>query len=189
MKEKHYFENEVYSKEHVFKFEADKELLESILKIKKKGKILDLGCGEGGNSLSLASKGFNVTCIDISQKAIDAIKSESEKRILKLNAVCADIEKYKIDENYDIILLTGILHLVDKIKVKKIIELAKKRTCNNGLDIVDVFLDGSACQAGSEGHFFKKGEILGYFDGWKVAKNEIYDEMGNRSQIVIFKKV
>ena len=85
MSEKHYFKKEVFSNPN-FKFESeeDEELIKSVLKLKRSGKVLDLGCGEAGNSFALAEKGFEVTCIDISKTAIDYIRKEAKKRKLSV---------------------------------------------------------------------------------------------------------
>ena len=48
-KEKYFFEREFFSKPgYKFGFNPDKELIKEILKYKKKGRLLELGCGEGG---------------------------------------------------------------------------------------------------------------------------------------------
>ncbi|MEO0045840.1 MAG: Ribosomal small subunit methyltransferase [Bacteroidota bacterium] len=44
-----------------------------------KGKILDVGCGAGSHSLYLQEKGFDVTAIDISPKAIKACQLRGVK--------------------------------------------------------------------------------------------------------------
>ena len=44
-----------------------------------KGKILDVGCGAGSHSLFLQQKGFEVTAIDISPKAIQACQLRGVK--------------------------------------------------------------------------------------------------------------
>jgi len=91
---KTHFDKLYSGKNYSFKFNYDKTISESILKNKHSGKILDLGCGEGGISLVLAEKGFDVTCVDISRIAIEKIKKEAEKRKIKINAICMDLYKY-----------------------------------------------------------------------------------------------
>ncbi len=89
--DKYYFEKEKFSlPEFKFSFIFDKELLREILNYKKSGKVLDLGCGEGGIDLELAKLGFDVTCVDISKTATEKIKEESKKRKLKVKVICED---------------------------------------------------------------------------------------------------
>jgi len=92
-----------------------------------KGKILDVGCGAGSHSLYLQEKGFDVTAIDISHKAIEAcilrgVKNTSVVNILDLNA----------SEEYDTIILlmngTGIFGTLSETSkyLQKLKSLLKK---------------------------------------------------------------
>lgn len=44
------------------------------------GHVLDLGCGEGGDALWLASRGWNVTAVDISAVAVERIADLARSR-------------------------------------------------------------------------------------------------------------
>jgi thioredoxin reductase/SAM-dependent methyltransferase len=50
------------------------------------GRALDVGAGEGGDALWLTEQGWNVTASDISQRALERIGAEAERR--KLNVAC-----------------------------------------------------------------------------------------------------
>ena len=67
------------------------------------GRALDLACGEGRNSIYLASKGFDVDAIDISDATLN--KGRAAAGGLKINFVVADLEVFQIPENsYDLII-------------------------------------------------------------------------------------
>ncbi len=63
-----------------------------------KGKILDVGCGAGSHSLYLQEKGFDVTAIDISRKAIEVCKERGVK-----NALCKNV--LEVSDSFDTIIL------------------------------------------------------------------------------------
>ena len=44
------------------------------------GRALDLGCGEGGDALWLAERGWTVTAVDISTTALDRARAEAQRR-------------------------------------------------------------------------------------------------------------
>jgi len=176
--EKMFFEKKVFSRnDYEFTFGKDEELIEEILKHKKSGKVLDLGCGEAGTSLALAEKGFAVTCIDISKTAINNIKKESEKRKIKINAFAKDLENFEFKENYDIIIGTGIFHFIPEKKTLKLIEDIKNHTKEKGLNIFEVFLQGDPSQEeDSEGHYFKPFELKNLYFDWEILDYEEYED-------------
>jgi cyclopropane fatty-acyl-phospholipid synthase-like methyltransferase len=177
MSEKYYFDEEVFSKKGFkFKPKQDEELIGSVLRLKKSGKVLDLGCGEAGNSFALAEKGFEVTCIDISKTAIDYIKKESKKRKLKIKAICADLEEYEFNEKYDVILGTGIFHFIPEKDSLRILNKIKEITNSNGLNIIEVLLNGDISKEhDSEGYYFKKGELKEFYSKWKIEQYKEYE--------------
>ncbi|MFN4027645.1 MAG: class I SAM-dependent methyltransferase [Flavobacterium sp.] len=59
-----------------------------------KGKILDVGCGAGSHSLYWQEKGFDVTAIDISQKAINACQLRGIKNARVQNLMAIENEKF-----------------------------------------------------------------------------------------------
>ncbi len=59
-----------------------------------KGKILDVGCGAGSHSLYLQEKGFDVTAIDISPKAIKACQLRGVKNARVQSLLEVENEKF-----------------------------------------------------------------------------------------------
>jgi 2-polyprenyl-3-methyl-5-hydroxy-6-metoxy-1,4-benzoquinol methylase len=68
------------------------------------GKVLDIACGEGRNSIFLASEGFEVTGIDISEAGLEKASSWMERENLRIDFRREDLEKYEITETYDLII-------------------------------------------------------------------------------------
>ena len=54
------------------------------------GKTLDLCCGAGTNPVYLAKKGFDVTALDISDKAVEYAKEKAHKAEVDINFLVAD---------------------------------------------------------------------------------------------------
>ncbi|PJE42106.1 MAG: SAM-dependent methyltransferase [Flavobacterium sp.] len=98
-----------------------------------KGKILDVGCGAGSHSLFLQQKGFEVTAIDISPKAIQAcqLRGVKDARIQHL----LELE----NEQFDTILLlmngTGIFGTL--AETSKYLQKLKSLLTPNGQILID----------------------------------------------------
>lgn len=176
--EKYFFEKEVFSNpKYKFHFKVDKELLDEVLNFKKSGKVLELGCGEGGTSLELAKRGFDVTCIDISKSAINKIKNEAEKRKVKIRAICKDLEDYNLEDNYDIIIANGFFHFLKKERTLNLIEDCKNHTKKEGMNIFEVMLEGDPSQEeDSEGYYFPTNKLKEIYSDWEIEDYDEYED-------------
>jgi trans-aconitate methyltransferase len=67
------------------------------------GRALDLGCGEGGDSIWLAEQGWTVTGVDVSATAIGRASTEAEHRDLHITWVTADLATWEPTEHYDLV--------------------------------------------------------------------------------------
>ncbi len=85
------------------------------------GKALDLCCGAGTHALYLAKKGFQVTAIDISSKAVEYAKEKAQRVQTKINfnvQSFLDLDNFR-NEEFDFILDIGCFHHV-KVKDRSI---------------------------------------------------------------------
>ena len=97
-------------------------------------KILDVGCGGGIICEPLARLGAKVTGIDFAPNNINAAKIHSKKNKLKIKYISKDIEKSKLDEKFDLILMFEVLEHLDNWK--KTIKNIKKNLNKNGMIII-----------------------------------------------------
>jgi 2-polyprenyl-3-methyl-5-hydroxy-6-metoxy-1,4-benzoquinol methylase len=95
--------NELYSKRDGKEHQFNKFLAESV-KGRAPGKALDIGMGQGRNSLFLAALGWEVTGFDIAEVGVKQAQAEAQKRGLKINASVADVDKFDYGKaRYDLI--------------------------------------------------------------------------------------
>ena len=91
--------------------------LERFLKIDNTLKIIEIGCGEGGNLLPLAQKGCDVTGVDIAGSKIKAAITFFEQEKVKARLIESDVFKLKeLEHQFDLILCHDVIeHITDKI--------------------------------------------------------------------------
>ena len=98
--------------------------------------ILDLGIGEGQNSIALSNLGFTVTGIDSSKKALDICRN----RCPNIKLIQEDIRNFNIATNkYDLIMSRCVLHFLHKNDVYTIIKDIKNKLKPHGLVYISVF--------------------------------------------------
>lgn len=90
--------------------------LNQIKKIKKGMKVLEVGCGDGGNLLPFYKKGCHVTGVDLSETRINDAKTFFDKNNAEGQFIVADICTItELNHHYDIILCHDVIeHIEDK---------------------------------------------------------------------------
>ena len=75
-------------------------------------KTIDFGCGAGNYAIYLASRGFNVTGIDISPTAIKMAKENAKKKGITCNFLVADVlgDLCEVKETFDFAVDWELLH-------------------------------------------------------------------------------
>jgi len=96
-------------------------------------KCLDVGCGEGFYAIYLASKGFDVTGIDLSENAIKYAKQNATEKGAKINFIVMDISDLsKINGKFDFIFEWALLHHLMPEKRKKYVKDISNLLNKNG---------------------------------------------------------
>ena len=96
--------------------------------------ILDIGCGGGLLSETLARLGANVVGIDASKNNISVAKHHLNKSKLKIQYYNASPENFSYKKKFDVILNMEIVEHVDD--VEKFINISSKFLNNNGIMFV-----------------------------------------------------
>ena len=81
------------------------------------GRALDLGCGEGGDSLWLAARGWDVTAVDFASAAVETLQRIATERGLSVRGVVASVLEYEHDSECDLVLMS-FMHLLPGERTK-----------------------------------------------------------------------
>lgn len=96
------------------------ELIEFFAEYPRKGKVLDLGCGQGRDAITLARHGYSVTGIDNSKIGIDQMNQIGQKENLDLVGKVGDIYTFNRFSEFDIVLLDSMFHFAKKDREKEV---------------------------------------------------------------------
>ena len=67
------------------------------------GRALDMGCGDGSNAVWLAKRGWRVTGVDFSRKAVQAGRRNAAAAGAEVEFIVADAAAYQPQGHYDLI--------------------------------------------------------------------------------------
>ncbi len=133
-------------------------------------KVLDVGMGEGRNTVFLARKGYNVTGVDISAIAVRKARRLAAEHGIRINAVVSSMDDFKAKENsYDAIL---VFYYVDRALNKDLVKWLKP----GGLLIYESHTKKQKTLPGNEKYedkyLLKELELLTMFPQLRVLKFE-----------------
>ena len=78
------------------------------------GRLLDAGCGTGENALLAASRGADVTGIDVAPTAIARARAKASERGLSARFEVADaLDLARLDLSVDTVIDSGVFHVFD----------------------------------------------------------------------------
>ncbi|MHB8064994.1 MAG: SAM-dependent methyltransferase [Ruminiclostridium sp.] len=123
------------------------------LELTGKERVLDLACGFGRHSLSLARRGFSVVGVDITKNYIDDAIREAKSTSLAVDFILSDIRDIKFNNEFDVVLNLAdgaIGYLENDEENLKIFDVIAKALKPGGKHFMDI------CNAEHAEHYFPK---------------------------------
>jgi len=129
-----------YKKEKFYWGLDPDKVLKELLKYAPKGIALDIGAGEGRNSVFLAKNGFKVEAIDRIKEGLEKCKKLTKRDNLPIKTRVIDIRKFRFKKNkYTLIVAIASLDFLKSSEIKKIIHKIKKSLKKEGVFYLLVF--------------------------------------------------
>ncbi len=93
----------------------------------KSWSVLDVGCGDGKNSLYLSGLGYTkVEAFDLSENAIAKLNRIAVSKNQHITAWVQDLTRFTFAKQYDLVMSFGTFHFVEKEHWKRFILDAKE---------------------------------------------------------------
>lgn len=169
------------------------ELIEFYSKIEEKGKLLDLGCGQGRDAIPLAKLGFSVTGIDHSKVGIDQLNKIAKRERLPLIGKVGDIYNYPGIEQFNHILLDSMFHFGAKEKAKEINFLNRLFEQSGPDTLITICIQKNAKKVEILESVIRRNQFLVYVQKTDLVYEYIDQESDHRSksdyQMITVKKI
>jgi tellurite methyltransferase len=112
-----------------------------LLKRRPAGRALDIGAGEGSDSIRLAKLGYEVDAVEMSAVGAKKIQCFAEEAGVhdKVKVFAADVQDFEPDGLYDVVICNGVLHYIEG--KKSVIELMQQATRPGGINVVSLWSD------------------------------------------------
>ena len=155
-------------------------------------KVLDMGAGEGKNTIFLAKQGAYIDAVDLSKTALLRITNlpEYEKCHSQINLINEDILEFETTLLYDLVICYGLIHaLPDREQALSVINKLKSFVKKGGYIIIATFnnlLPPPSVQPYLKiDAFLNTRELNHLFNKWEILDYEenIITETHNTSKI------
>jgi tellurite methyltransferase len=137
-------------------------------------RILDIGCGEGKDSVFFARCGYDVSAFDISEAGLEKTKRLADKAHVHVKTFRANLSDYRLEENYDILFSSGVLHYIKPELRDEVMENYKTHVNNNGIVALCVLIEKPFIipppdKEGKHSYpLWKSGQLFTYFYDWYI---------------------
>jgi tellurite methyltransferase len=146
-------------------------------KLRTGGTVLDVGCGDGRNTLFLLERGLHVTAVDVSGSAIEKLLARAGKHREHLSTCVGDVREFPLAGFYDLVVAHGLLHLMPRRDWTRVLKALQQHTGPLGYNVVAVFTDALPPPADLAPFMlglFSEGELLEQYAEWEVELHDAY---------------
>ena len=137
----------------------------------RRGKVLDIAMGEGRNGVYLATQGFEVLGLDISEKGLEKAHNLAKKNKVTIETKVVDLESFTLEPNsYDVILCTYYMQ-------KDLFKQFQSALKPGGMIVVETYnVDYLKYAQFSRKWALDTNEMLDIFKGLRVIRYQDYDD-------------
>lgn len=136
-------------------------------------RVLDLGCGEGRDSVFFASRGCDVTGVDVSRAGLRKARRLARARGVDVRWVDGDMAGLRIAGPFDLVYSCGAVHYVPRPQRSRLFARLQALTAPGGLHAHIVFTDrGVYVELGEVIDYFTRGELGAAFAGWRILQRQ-----------------
>jgi tellurite methyltransferase len=136
-------------------------------------RVLDLGCGEGRDSVFLAGQGHDVVGVDLAPEGLRKAARLAGGRGVRVAWVCAALPDLPVRGPFDLVYSCGSVHYVAREERGALFARLRGLTRPGGLHAHVVFTARTIYREKNEiVHYFTPDELGDAFRGWIVLRRE-----------------
>jgi tellurite methyltransferase len=124
----------------VFGKTPEKILVDYAKLISKECPVLDIGAGQGRNTIYLSKLGYEVDAIDPSSVSINLMKEIKKAEKLNFNTFNTDFKNFTSNKNYSAVLVFGLIQILDRDEIELLKNKISSWLKKDGLLFITSFL-------------------------------------------------
>jgi tellurite methyltransferase len=138
----------------------------------RRARVLDLGCGEGRDSVFLAEQRHDVVGLDLALDGLRKAARLGEARGVRVAWVCAGLPDLPVRGPFDLIYSCGAIHYVDRGDRDELFSRLHRLTRPGGHHAHVVFTARQIYREKNEVvHYFAPDELREAYRGWTILRH------------------
>ncbi|WP_330630352.1 methyltransferase domain-containing protein [Halocatena halophila] len=143
---------------------------------------VDVGAGEGRDSVYLAEQGITVTAIDIAPNGLEKAEQLAEEKAVSIEVAQGDINTLTLTTPIDIFYSIGTIQYLRPDERHDQFSHFKSQTRPGGIHALFAFVDKDeippAPDWGDNEYFYDEGELSTYYEDWDClyADDVVFDD-------------
>jgi len=121
-------------------FQEDPLSIRALHYLKNAKHVLDVGCGEGADTVFYAKEGFQVTAIDNNEVYLNRLRAfRGNNELTNISVILGDVLQYKYRENhYDVVSCLLVGCCMKRSDFEKLLDVLKRTVKHNGIIIMSL---------------------------------------------------
>ena len=136
--------------------------------------LVDLGSGEGRDSIYFARRGYRALGVDISSVGVRKAEQRADRLGVNARFLVGDIRTYRLSSRADVVFSSGALNnLPRRIRAARF-EHFKAKTAPGGINAMNADVEKPYIPPQTTNPFaspFRSGELLGYYWDWEILES------------------
>ena len=138
-----------------------------------RARVLDLGCGEGRDSIFLAERGHDVVGLELSLDGLRKAARLAADRGVRVPWVCAAMPDLPVRGPFDLVFSCGSIHYVARTDRDRLFNRIRGLTRRGGYHAHVVFTQRVIYREKDEVvHYFAPRELREAYRGWTIVRHE-----------------
>ncbi len=133
--------------------------------------LVDLGSGEGRDSIYFARHGYRVVGVDISSVGVRKAERRASRLGVNVRFRVGDLRTYRLSRRVDVVFCSGALNNLPRRLRARRFEHFKAMTAPGGINAMNADVPKPYIPPQSTNPFaspFRSGELLGYYWDWQI---------------------
>lgn len=183
---------EIYLKEEYYWGKEPNKLASKVLDFipinQRRGmSLVDLGAGEGRDSVFFAKEGFDVLAVDIAPAGLEKAKNLAKEMNTEIRTMEADLNNLVLPEQFDIVYSIGTLQYIEPEKREEKFLHIKDHTSRGGINVMITFVEHPDVEIapdwGENEYLYNIYELINYYEDWNILYSQEFIFDCNSSNI------